>query len=60
MIGETKAAQKQKLEERLKRRKELMMERGAKGLSTDETLLDALIDEQEKEEQLKIRKVGCI
>jgi len=46
------------LEERLQRRQELTKEREAKGLSTEEAMLDAIQDEEEEENKKKRRRVS--
>ena len=53
-LGDTREEHKRKLEERLNRKKKLFAERESKGLSTDDAILEALLEEEddliEKEE----------
>ena len=59
-LGETKADQERRLQERLKRRQDLIKEREEKGLSCEEAIIDAIQDQEEEEqkkEELKNRKV---
>ena len=58
LLGDTRADAKRKLEERLQRRQELTKEREAKGLSTEEAMLDAIQDEEEEENKKKRRRVS--
>ena len=45
----TKMEQKQRLDEKIARRKQLIAERESKGLSTDEAVLDSIQDQEEAE-----------
>ncbi len=45
-LGDSRLDQKRKLDERLARRKQLVLEREANGLSTDETIIDAIQDQE--------------
>ena len=58
LLGDTRSEAKRKLEEKLQRRQELIKEREAKGLSTEEALLDAIQDEEEEEISKKKRRVS--
>ena len=59
-LGESKADQERRLQERLKRRQELIQQREEKGLNCDEAILDAIQDQEEEvklKEERKKRKV---
>ena len=59
-LGESKADQERRFQERLKRRQELIKEREGKGLNCDEAILDAIQDQEEEvklKEERKKRKV---
>ncbi|XP_077983007.1 uncharacterized protein LOC144437842 isoform X2 [Glandiceps talaboti] len=59
LLGDTKTKQKEKLQERLERRKQLKAERGEAGLPTDDETLDEIQDEEDKqieEEEKKKRR----
>ena len=59
-LGESKADQERRLQERLKRRQELIQQREEKGLNWDEAILDAIQDQEEEvklKEERKKRKV---
>ena len=47
------------MEERLKRRRELQEERAAKGLSTDDAVLDAIQEQEEAEKEEDNKEVRC-
>ncbi|CAH1784103.1 unnamed protein product [Owenia fusiformis] len=55
-LGDSQAEQERRLQERLKRRKELMAERKEKGLSTDDHVLDVILETEELEEEKSKRK----
>ena len=63
-LGESKADQERRLQERLKRRQELIKEREGKGLNCDEAILDAIQEEEEevtmKEERKKRKVCECV
>ncbi|XP_041349458.1 uncharacterized protein LOC121368777 [Gigantopelta aegis] len=57
LLGDTRQSQKEQLEERLARRRQLTAEREAEGLSVDEDVLDEI---QEKEEKEKPRRINIL
>jgi hypothetical protein len=58
LLGDTKEQQRKKLEDRIARRKQLIAEREAEGLSTDDSILDAIQDHEQKEEEKTKKRVG--
>ena len=50
LLGDTRADQEQKMLERLKRKKALMKARQEQGLSTEDAVLEAILDQQDEEE----------
>jgi len=58
-LVENEQQQRQRLEDRIARRKQLIAEREAEGLSTDDTTINNIIEQEEEEENKKRRRVGC-
>ena len=58
LFGETKKSQQERVKERLARRKQLVAERKAQGLSTDEETINTMVEEEEIQEQKNRRRVG--
>ncbi|KAL3852521.1 hypothetical protein ACJMK2_016149, partial [Sinanodonta woodiana] len=56
IFGESKLDQKQKLQERLRRRKELIKQRQAEGLATDEATINTIIEEEQRKEEEENKK----
>jgi hypothetical protein len=56
-IVETEQQQRERLEARLKRRKQLKEEREAQGLAADDTTIDAIVEEEEAEIMRQKRRV---
>jgi hypothetical protein len=50
MLGETKQEQEQKVLDRLKRKKALMKARQEQGLSTEDAVLETILDQQDEEQ----------
>ena len=57
LFGATVSSQKQKVQERLARRRQLIAERAEDGFSTDDFTIDSILDEEEKEEEKLKRRV---
>ena len=45
-LGESKSEQRQNAEEKLARKRQLIAERSANGLSTDDAIIEAIIEEE--------------
>ena len=56
-IGETEQEQRDRLEARLKRCKQLKAEREAQGLAADDTTINAIVEEEEAEVMRQKRRV---
>lgn len=56
-IVETEQEQRKRLEDRIARRKQLIAERKAEGLSIDDATIDDIIEKEEEEETRKRRRV---
>lgn len=54
---ESEQEQRQRLEERIARRKQLIADREAQGLPTDDNTIDNIIEEEEAEQQRIRRRV---
>lgn len=57
-LVENEREQRQRLEDRLARRKQLIAEREVQGLTTDDDTIDDIISEEEAEETRKRRRVS--
>ena len=57
LLGASKKTQQERLNERLARRKQLIAEREAAGLNTDDATIEAIIEDEEIQEEKRKRRV---
>ena len=57
LFGGSKKSQQERLNERLARKKQLIAERRASGLNTDEATINAIIEDEEIQEEKRKRRV---
>jgi len=60
LVVETQRQQRERLEQRLSRRRALVAEREAAGLPADDNTIEGILDEQDEEERRVRRRVGVI